>query len=135
MTHYPNVQYVHFYTDGSAARKLDPITPFKKKTVRLPAQKKHKRKILYVDPIAIVGICVAVCMAVLMAVGLAQYSYARAQREQMADYVRYLEQQNHTLSQEYAQAYDLNEVKRTALALGMIPKDQIESTALDISAP
>ena len=132
MARHPNVQYVHFYTDGSAARKLEPVTPFKKNTLRLPAQKKHKRKAIYVDPIAILGICAAVCMLVMMAVGVAQYVKVTADNEAMAAYVHYLEQENEALTQEYAQSYNLNDVKKTALALGMIPKEQIQSTPIDV---
>ena len=65
MTRYPNVQYVHFYTDGSAARKLEPVIPFKKNTVRIPAQKKSKRKVIYLDPVAIFSMAVALCLFAL----------------------------------------------------------------------
>ena len=135
MAYYPNVQYVHFYTDGSAARKLEPVTPFKKNTVRLPAQKKSKRKALYWDPVAILSMAVAVCLLIMMAVGVAQYYTVKTQADTMASYVRYLEQENQALTQQYAESYDLNEIKQTATALGMISAEQIESQKIDVSLP
>ena len=130
-----NIQYVHFYTDGSAARKLDPVTPFKKNTLRMPAQKKHKRKAIYVDPVAVLGICVAICMIVMMSVGLTQLSTAKAEQRAMASYVQYLEQQNQVLTQEYAQSYDIEQVRTTAQALGMVPVEQIENKTVNMAEP
>ena len=130
-----NIQYVHFYTDGSAARKLEPVTPFKKNTVRMPAQKKRKHKLIYVDPVAVLGICVAIFMVVMMAVGLTQFSKVKAERETMTAYVHYLEQENQILTEKYAQSYDLNEIENTAKALGMIPQEQVKTVAIHISEP
>ena len=130
-----SVQYVQFYTDGSAARKLEPITPFKKNTVRLPAQKKSKRKVIYLDPVAILSMMVAVFLLIMMTVGVVQYCNVKAQADTMASYVHYLEQENQELTQQYAQSYDLNEIKITANALGMIPAEQIDVKMIDISAP
>ncbi len=135
MARYPNVQYVHFYTDGSAARRLEPVIPLKRNTVRLPAQKKSRRKAVYWDPVALLSIAVAVCLLIMMVVGVTQYFSVKAQAETMAEYVHYLEQENEKLTQEYIQSYDLNEIKKTATALGMIPVEQLESTAIDISSP
>ncbi len=135
MVRYPNVQYVHFYTDGSAARKLESVIPLKGNTLRMPAQKKSRRKVIYCDPVAILSIAVAVCLLIMMVVGVAQYFAMKEQADTMAAYVHYLEQENERLAQEYAESYNLNEVKQTALALGMIPAEQLDSTPIDVSAP
>ncbi len=135
MTRYPNVQYVHFYTDGSAARKLEPVIPFKKNTVRIPAQKKSKRKVIYLDPVAIFSMAVALCLLVVMALGVGRFYDAKAENDTMAAYVHYLQQENQRLTQEYVQSYDLNEVKQTAKALGMVPAQELGSVAIDVSIP
>jgi len=135
MTRYPNVQYVHFYTDGSAARKLEPVTPFKRNTVRIPTQKKSKRKAIYLDPVALLSMAVALCLLVVMAVGVVRFYEVKAENENMAAYVHYLQQENQRLTQEYVQSYDLGEIKQTATALGMVPAEQIGSVAIDVSVP
>ena len=135
MTRYPNVQYVHFYTDGSAARKLEPVIPFKKNTVRIPAQKKSKRKVIYLDPVAVLSMAVALCLLVVMVLGVGRFYDAKAENDTMAAYVHYLQQENQRLTQEYVQSYDLNEVKQTAKALGMVPAQEIGSVAIDVSVP
>ena len=135
MTRYPNVQYVHFYTDGSAARKLEPIIPLKRNTVRIPAQKKSKRKVIYLDPVAICSMAVALCLLVMMVVGVGQFYALRAENENMSAYVHYLQQENQRLTEEYAQSYDLNEIRQTATALGMVPAEQVRSTPIDVSQP
>ena len=40
-----DVQYIRFYTDGSAAHKVAPVAPLK--TIKLPKIKKHKRIYLF----------------------------------------------------------------------------------------
>ncbi|MBQ6839437.1 MAG: hypothetical protein IJO45_01950 [Oscillospiraceae bacterium] len=135
MAQYPSVQYVRFYTDGSAARKLEPVAPLKRNTLRLPAQKKSKGKAIYVDPVAILSMAVAVCLLIVMAIGVGKYYAVRAEADDMASYVHYLQQENQRLTQEYAQSYDLNEIKQTAKALGMVPAEQIGSTPIDVSIP
>ena len=135
MTRYPSVQYVHFYTDGSAARKLEPVIPFKRNTVRVPAQKKSKRKVIYLDPVAIFSMAVAVCLLVMMVVGVGQFYQVREENDNMAAYVHYLQQENQELTEQYVQSYNLNEIKKTAKALGMVPVEEIGSVAIDVSVP
>ena len=60
MARHHQIQYVSFYTAGSEARKVDwqPV----KKQVNLPQPRRAKRKVVYVDPVANIGIVVAVVM-------------------------------------------------------------------------
>ena len=68
MARKPDVQYVRFVTDGSAARVAEWL-PVKAKT-RLPKIKKRKAKAsaIYLDPLAFVGILLSCVMLVLMVV-------------------------------------------------------------------
>ena len=130
----PSVQYVHYYTDGSAARKLEVYVP-EKKAAPVPKVHKQKRKAVYIDPVATLGIVVAVALLVMMAVGVFQLKSAQADARAMERYVAQLTQQNAELSSEYAAGYDLTEVEQTALALGMVPESQVPSIMIDISEP
>jgi len=126
------IQYVNFYTDGSAARKVEPVHHAPK--VTMPKPKKRKRKVIYVDPVAILGTMVAVCMLVMMFVGLFQLHQERQQAQIMENYVEHLTEKNQQLQQQYTSGYDLEEVERTALALGMMPQSQVPQTVVHMPA-
>lgn len=125
-----NVQYVQFYTDGSAARKVAPVAPLK--TMKLPKIKKVKRTTLHIDPTAFAGIAMAVMMAVLIVIGVVRLSVAQQEMNQMSQYVQTLREENVRLEQEFAEGYDIEEIERTALALGMVPEDQVEHITMKL---
>ena len=125
-----NIQYVNFYTDGSAARKIAPV--LHSENVVMPKQKKQKRKVIYLDPVAVLGMAVAVCMLLMMIVGLAQLTQARGKAVAMEQYVIQLDIENDQLDQMYHDGYDIAEVERTALALGMVPGSQVKQTSIVI---
>lgn len=127
-----NIQYVNFYTDGSAARKIAPAKQTPK--VVLPKPKKRKRQVIYVDPIACLGTFVAVCMLVMMFVGLVQLHNEKVQAEAMNNYLEHLQQENMQLSDEFEAGYNPEEVERAALALGMVPQSQVPHTVVNVPA-
>ena len=125
------IQYVNFYTDGSAARKIEPAA-LERKAV-LPKQKKQKRKVIRLDPVAIFGVAVAVCMLIMMLVGISSLNSAREETLTMSNYVDALMQENATLHAQYADGYNLEEIRVTALALGMIPSQDAQQTAIFVA--
>ena len=125
------IQYVNFYTDGSAARKIEPVAPVKKAV--LPKQKKQKRKVIRLDPIAILGMAVAACMLIMMLVGISSLNSAREETMTMRNYVDTLAQENAVLQEQYANGYDLEEIRTTALALGLIPSENAHQTTIYVS--
>ena len=127
------VQYIRFDTVGSAARKAAPVSSVKKAV--LPKPRKQKRKVVYVDPVATLGILVAVCMLIMMTAGIVEFLSVRQEAIQMERYVAQLSSQNEELSQAYEAGYDLETVEKIALALGMVPKDQVESIAIQVTVP
>ena len=133
MARHPNVQYIRFYTDGSTARKVEPVAPLK--TIRLPKVRKVKRITLHIDPIAVAGIVMAAVMLVLMVVGVAQLKHARQEMQVMASYVDTLTQENDQLRTTLSQGYDLEEIQRTATALGLVPKDQVKHVTIQVPQP
>ena len=125
-----DVRYINFYTDGSAARKVAPVEPLK--PVKLPRAKKRRRIVVRIDPVATAGIVLSVVMLVLMCVGVAQLKQAQAEAAVMADYVDTLRQEQEVLRATYENGYDLAEVEKTALALGMVPADQVTRITLKV---
>lgn len=128
------IQYVRFYTDGSAARKIAPgFSGFGK--ISQPKVSKKKRLRVYVDPVAILSIAVAVCLVICMCVAIGQSKAAQQQTQQLQQYVQELSEQNAQLKDTYKNGYDLEAVEETALALGMIPREQAQRITLEVTVP
>jgi len=124
------IQYIRFYTEGSAARKVAPVvTPFK--TARLPKVNHQKKIVLRIDPVAVVGIVVAVAMMIMMVVGIFQYKAAQEQAQLMERYVETLNRDNESLRNTY-DSIDLTAIEQTALALGMVPESQVQHVSLRV---
>ena len=125
-----DVQYVHFYTDGSAARKLASAEPME--TMRLPKVKKKKRIVVPIDPVAVAGILMAAMMLVLLTVGVVQLRSARQGATQMAAYVDTLQAENTLLQSTYDASYNIENVEETALALGLVPREQVAQVRMQL---
>ena len=124
MARHHQIQYVSFYTAGSEARKVDwqPV----KKQVNLPQPRRAKRKVVYVDPVANIGIVVAVVMLLVMLVGVVRFAGVHNQRVQLENYVSTLQQKNESLSDTYYAGFDPEEIRQIALAKGLIPAEQAQ---------
>ena len=128
-----DIQYVQFYTSGSAAKQVAPVT-----TVRadvLPRVTKRRVRRVYVDPVAILGSAVAVCMLVMMLVGLSNLRAEEAKTAEMVAYVAQLQEENAALHARFEAECDLAKVEETALALGMVPRESVEHTAISVELP
>ncbi len=131
MARKPDIQYVRFYTDGSTARKLEVQSPQKHKAAN-PRPKKQQGYVIYVDPLAVAGILLAVLMLISMLVGSIQLAVAKQQLSDTQAYVTTLRQGNEQLQRTYEEGYDLSEVEKSALALGMIPASQAQTITVQV---
>ena len=125
-----DIQYVQYYAPDSTARRVVPTTtPYLH-----PARPTTKRKIkrIYVDPVAALGIVVATSMLIMMAVGVSRLQAEQKKNAVMTEYVAQLTVQNQQLQEAYAASYDLAEVEKTALALGMIPAEEARHTTITV---
>ena len=129
MTGRAEIQYIRFNVDGNAARKITVVPPVEFAPIPV---RKYRRKRIYVDPVAIMGMVVAVAMFISMGVGLLQYRNDQESLAQMENYVLALQAENNRLEKAYEDSYNLAEVERTALALGMIPRDQAQTVSLSM---
>ena len=126
------ILYVNFYTDGSAARKIAPAFPAAKPQKKVAA-KRQEKLLVHVDPVAVCSLVVAVVMLVMMSVGLTSLQNARAEMLAMESYVQQLKAENAQLNEEFSRQVDLDEVEKTALALGMVPSEQAQTTPITVS--
>ena len=135
MVQKPKIQYIgQFYVHGSEARALELQQPKKTKT-KLPLAKLEKIEKVYIDPVAVAGIAVAVLMLITMVIGAVQIHEDWQEYAAMEEYVSYLHRENARLSHEYRSSYDLDEIEMKALALGMVPKSEVEVVPVQITVP
>ena len=124
-----DIMYVDFYTHGSAARKMAPAVPVQQPQ-RKPKAKRSSKIVVHLDPVAVGSLMVAAVLLVMMFVGVAQFQNARAEAQVMEQYLQTLTQENESLKAQYWDGVDLQEVEKTALALGMVPREQVESVQI-----
>ena len=132
MVQQPEIQYIRYFADGSAARKAEVVAPFK--PLHLPKVKKKRNHVTmyYIDPVAVLGIIVSVMMLVLLVVGVAQLVTANKEAAQLQQYVHSLEQQNAHLQGEFDMALKMEDVQRTADALGLVPVEQVTHITMKV---
>ena len=134
MTEKPKIQYIgQFYVPGSEAQVLAPKKKEKKAKTKLPIAKQEQVKAIYIDPVALIGITVAVVMLAVMVVGALQLRSDWAQYEQMSNYVSQLNRDNAELERTYRDGYDLEDIRDKALALGMVPVEEVPSRTITVT--
>jgi cell division protein FtsL len=123
-----------FYTDGSAARQLEPELP-QKQPSRLPKRRKRKQPVLYYDPVALCSLVVTVVMLVLLVSGVMQLYQAGTEANRLEQHVAQLRRENDALRKEYESGFDLDAIREEALAMGMIPKEQAQTITIQVELP
>ena len=128
-----DVQYISAYTDGSAARKLEMPKP--RKSAKKNNAGRSKKIVLHIDPVATMAILVAGIMLIALTAGVLKLVDARHELAAMDAYVQTLRQENTALQEAYDAGCDLERVKQTAQALGMIPVEQVKQVAIRVQTP
>lgn len=129
-----DIQYIQYYTDGSAAKKIEHTAPRKRKKPIIPPAK-QTQYVLHIDLLAIVGIVMAAVLLIMMLIGVMQLRAAQEETRLYAQYVAQLEQNNELLQAEYADGYDLEQIRQQALLLGLVPIESVEHIDIDVSVP
>ena len=136
MNRKPKIQYVgQFYVHGSEARQLQFQEQKRQAKTKLPLARIQKIEKVYVDPVALIGIAVAVVMLVTMVFGAVQIKRDWDQYERVSAYVSELKRENARLNHAYRLSYDLEDIKSKALAMGMVPKEDLETVTVTVTVP
>ena len=136
MNQKPKIQYVgQFYVHGSEARQLQLQEQKRQAKTKLPLARIQKIEKIYVDPVALAGIVVAVVMLVTMVLGAVQIKRDWDRYEQVSAYVSELKKENARLNHAYRLSYDLEDIKSKALAMGLVPKSELETVAITVTVP
>lgn len=123
-------RYIRFYTEGTAAYKMEVEQP--KVKASLPKPKKRTVYVFPVDPVAIGAVALCIVMLVLMLNSVALLDAERAKLQEMTDYLYELESENVVLEAQYESQIDLEAVEQRALALGMIPIEEARHITIQI---
>ena len=136
MAQKPKIQYIgQFYVHGSEARALALEEERKQAKARRPLARLQQVELIYVDPVAVVSIVVSFVMLATMLTGALALREDWAAYEEMAAYVSYLNKENAKLEKEYREGYDLADIESKALALGLVPRDQLENRVVTVTMP
>ena len=134
-----DIQYIRqSYIDGTAAKKLvlvqapkkAPLPTFEPEMVQ-PDQKVR----VAVDPLSVTAIVVAAVLLVVMVVSLLQFGAAYQQKVELQEYIYTLRNENVKLEQQYRDGYDLDKIEAQALALGMVPAEQLQTMTISGAVP
>ena len=130
----PEVRYINAYVSGTAAPQ--PVKkPQKRPAVYLPKVKKQQKWLIPVDMVAVGGIFAAVVLSIMLIVGLVQMNQAQREARIYKEYALSLQQENKALEDTYTASYDLEEVRDIALAMGMVPVEQVEHMTMQVVTP
>jgi len=136
MNQKPKIQYIgQFYVHGSEARQLQLQEEKRQAKTKLPLARIQKIEKVYVDPVALVGIAVAVVMLVTMVLGAIQIKRDWDQYERVSTYVSELKRENARMSHVYRSSYDLEDIKTKALAMGLVPKSELQTATVVVTMP
>ncbi len=130
----PDIQYISYYMDGTAAKKMEQQV-MRKVQAPKPKSRKVRRRVVKVDPVALASILLAVVMFACLTVGFSYYQGCLDKNAQMGQYIEALQQENVQLQKTYDEGYDLEEIRQIAQAIGMVPRDCVENIRIDVQVP
>lgn len=136
MARKPEVQYV-YYTDGSAARALEPaILPSPRRNrARRQNSQVQEQQVIEIEVLPIVCIVICTVMLAVMLFGITQLRDAYVMEAQLEGYVAQLEQVNAERLAEYESSIDIEAVEQKAIALGLVPIEQVQHMTIRVQTP
>ena len=136
MARKPEVQYV-YYTECSAARALEPaILPSPRRNrARRQNTQVQEQQVVEIEVLPIVCIAVCAVMLAVMIFGVTQLRDAYRMEAQLEAYVAQLEQTNAERLAEYESSIDIEAVEQKAVALGLVPIEQVQHMTIRVQKP
>lgn len=140
MARQPDIQYVRYYTTGSAAHKIEPERKPKRpapvpQTAQTKRVRRDQRKVICIDPISLCAMVVAGAMLIAMVIGMMELGSIDSDAKRMESYVTQLRAENAELHTRYKEGYDLADVEQKALEMGLVPEDQVEHITIHVELP
>lgn len=133
----PEIQYVgQFYVYGSEAKEAERKAQRAEKIKSLlPKPKLDKVRKLYVDPVAMGGILVAMIILVVLAIGAVRLQESWDQYNRMERYLDQVMWDNAKVEQAYRSSFDMEKIRTTAEAMGMVPVSKLKVMKVRVTVP
>lgn len=136
MSQKPKIQYVgQFYIHGSEARAAGAGGQAEAGEKQASSGASARVREISLDPVAIGGILVSLVLLAVMIVGALQLKTDWANYRVMDSYVSRLSSQNAKLTEEYRSQYDLDDIRSKAQALGMVPREELQTRSVYVTVP
>ena len=127
------IEYVRFYTGDNLARKVEPEEP--RRPGRPKPQPRAERIPIPFDPVAVFGITVALVMILCVIVGFSQVNSINDRISDMERQISTLKSQQYALQKQYSAEIDLEEIRQTAQAMGLVPIESVRHVTITIPQP
>lgn len=130
-----DIEYIRYYSIGSEARQLE-LKPQRRKSARpVRAPQPARQTVIAFDPLIVMGTLCAIFMLIMMVAGAVKLGSVKQKEQQMESYLMQLQHQNAQLEDTYEEVIDLQEIEKQALALGLVPKDQVTQIPIQVVIP
>ncbi len=126
-------RYIQFYTAGSTAQELVPVLRPQATPVNRP--RRSRKPVLYIDPVAILGMVTAVVLTICLLIAFNQFKQAKAEYEYVHSYNCTLQQEHKDLQKTYAASYDKEDVRLEAVLMGYVPSSQVQHVTIKAEMP
>ncbi len=138
MARQPDIQYVRFYTSGTAAQKIEPQARPSRSGIQTqpqarPQSRRDARKVIRLDPLALCAMVVAGMMLIAMAIGMINLGSTLADADRMERYVSRLQAENAQLQAEHEATR--SEAEENALEMGYVPVEQVQQVQIQVEHP
>lgn len=135
MTRKPEIEYVRYYSDGSAAKAVERRIQKNQEKMVVPKRSPRRKASAQIDTIAVLGTAAALVMLVCMLAGVVRLTITENKIAQAQTSVQVLQEENERLQLVYQDSYDLNAVESAAVSMGMIPREQAQHMQIRLPQP
>ncbi len=138
MAQKPEIQYIgQFYVHGSEAKILELKQKQEQKEAKteLPEQRIQRIRKVQVDLLAIASLVMAAVLLVTMVAGTLSLQTAWQELETARQYVSELQASNVSLAAKRRAAYDLEQIRSAATAMGLVPVSEVQTMKVKVTVP
>ncbi|MBR2048404.1 MAG: hypothetical protein IJ960_07365 [Oscillospiraceae bacterium] len=127
------IEYVRYYAPGSEALKVDP-KPRRERTQPKP-QVRQEPTVIPFDPVAVFGCVVAVALVVCVLFGFYRLNRMNNAIANAQNDLTTQKSLHYELETNYANGYDLEDIRAAAEAMGLVPMEQVQHITIRIPEP
>ncbi len=130
-----DILYINYYMSGSTACQLEQRAPKKSVSMPWPKRRRSQKIVIRLDPMVVLGTCVAFVMFILMIAGAVRLAAVQSDVQKMHSYNVSLQSENSQLRQTFEEGLDMDEIRSIAMAQGMIPVEQAKHVSIQVHMP